>query len=246
MVRDSGNPASLYALRLREGAVPIVREVKVVGARNRDWEDVVYARTGGASWLYVVDSGQSGRDRHIYQVPEPDPEGPRRVSWFRRYRYAYPKNTHYNTEAALFHAGHLFLVTKTTPARLYRFDHPLSAERLNRPRFVGTLPGSANVSVARVSPDGRFLITANHQRAFVYRAQPGFGPLARFTSRSPVRQTWVSPGDNVEAGDFFPAGGCDLVLIAESRNVYRVSAHRPNVITAEHPGSGRAGNRSAP
>ena len=31
-------------------------------------------------------------------------------------------------------------------------------------------------------------------------------------------------GDNVEAGDFFPLGSCDVVMLAESRHVYRVLA----------------------
>ena len=41
MIRDSGNPASLYALRLRDGK-PWVREIKVKDARNQDWEDITY------------------------------------------------------------------------------------------------------------------------------------------------------------------------------------------------------------
>ena len=31
-------------------------------------------------------------------------------------------------------------------------------------------------------------------------------------------------GDNVEAGDFFPLESCDVIMLAESRHVYRVLA----------------------
>jgi hypothetical protein len=44
MIRDSGNPPSLYSLRLAggAGAQPRVREIPVLGAENRDWEDLAY------------------------------------------------------------------------------------------------------------------------------------------------------------------------------------------------------------
>ena len=31
-------------------------------------------------------------------------------------------------------------------------------------------------------------------------------------------------GDNVEAGDYFPTGSCDVVMLSESRQVYKVFA----------------------
>src|SRR6266513_6358424 len=37
MIRDSGHPASIYSLRIRKGR-PVVREVRVLGADNTDWE----------------------------------------------------------------------------------------------------------------------------------------------------------------------------------------------------------------
>lgn len=235
MIRDSGHPPSLYVVRFRGRQGHVIREVKVIGADNTDWEDIAYARNpDGTGRLYVIESGQSGRDRFIYKVPEPDPDGPLRAIPSRRFRYAYPGNRHYNTEAAFFHQSRLVLVTKTAPARLYRFEERLSPGRVNRPRFIGTLRGSPRVSVARVSPDGRTLVTANHNWLYVYRATSEDADLAHFIARRAVRRERVGVGDNVEAGDFFPAGDCDLVLVAESRNVYRV-------LSRGEPGPGDAG-----
>ena len=228
MIRDSGHAPSLYAVRFQGAQGHVVREFSVLGARNTDWEDVAYARNqDGTGRLYVVESGQTGWDRVIYKIGEPDPTRSGRVIRVRRYRYAYPRGRSYNTEAAFFHRDRLVLVTKTSPARLYRFEQRLSPDRVNRPRFVGVLRGAPRVSVARVSPDGHTLVAANHGWFYVYRAARPDADLGDFVGRPPAWRGGLEPGDNVEAGDFFPAGGCDVVFVAESKNVYRVLARAP-------------------
>jgi hypothetical protein len=223
VIRDSGHPASLYAVRFLTGGRSVVHEIRVAGADNTDWEDVAYARNrDGTGRLYVVESGQTGRDHYIYKIPEPDPLGPRRSVGFRRYAYAYPRGRHFNTEAALFHQGRLVLVTKTSPARVYRFENPLSSRRVNRPRFVGVLRGALTVSVTRVSTDGQLLVAANHNHLYVYRGIPG-ADLTQFVARRPDRTMVVGDGDNIEAGDFFPFRRCPLLLAAESKNIYRLA-----------------------
>ena len=227
MIRDSGHPASLYAIRFLPDGRTLLREIRVAGADNTDWEDVVYARNrDGTGRLYIVESGQTGRDHFIYKVPEPDPLGHRSSVGFRRYRYAYPRGRHFNTEAAFFHQGRLVLVTKTSPARVYRFEDRLSERRVNRPRFVGLLRGARTVSVTRVSPDGRVLVAANHNRLYVYRSQTPGADLSQFLARRPDGARSVGNGDNIEAGDFFPFRRCALLLAAESKSIYRLNPGR--------------------
>ncbi len=224
LIRDSGHPPSLYAVRFLARGRSILREVRVRGADNTDWEDVAYARNrDGTGRLYVVESGQTGRDHYIYKIPEPDPLGRGRSVGFRRYRYAYPTGRHFNTEAAFFHQDRLVLVTKTSPARVYRFEGLLSERRVNRPRFVGLLRGARTVSVTRVSPDGRVLVAANHNRLYIYRSSVPSADLAQFVFRRPDQSELVGTGDNIEAGDFFPFRRCALLLAAESKNVYRLA-----------------------
>jgi hypothetical protein len=227
MIRDSGHPPSLYAVRFLAGGRSAVREIRVAGAENTDWEDVAYARNrDGTGRLYVVESGQTGRDHYVYKIPEPDPLGPNRSVRFRRYRYAYPRGRHFNTEAAFFHQGRLVLVTKTSPARVYRFEGRLSSRRVNRPRFVGVLRGAQTVSVTRVSPDGQVLVAANHSRLYIYRSAVAAAALSQFVGRQPDRSEVVATGDNIEAGDFFPFRRCALLLAAESKNIYRLAPGR--------------------
>src|ERR1044072_618344 len=74
MIRDSGRPSSLYSFRIVNGR-PVVREIKVLGADNTDWEDVTYSLGGdGRGRLWIVESMQTHRDPYIYEVAEPDPD----------------------------------------------------------------------------------------------------------------------------------------------------------------------------
>ena len=221
MIRDSGHPASVYALRFDGDGRATSREIPVTAAQNHDWEDVTYAiAADGQPVLWVVESGQGGSNRVIYEIVEPsDPDTVTSLQPRARYAYAYPDGSA-NTEAAFTWDGGLVLASKNFPARLYRFG-PLSPTGVNQPTFVGELADSNGISVARPSPDGRWLITATHETVMEYRsAQPGV--LESFTGREPFHMVVASPGDNVEAGDFVAGGGCRLTLLSEDRNTYRL------------------------
>ena len=220
MIRDSGNPASLYALRLR-GGKPWVREIKVKGARNKDWEDITYTvGPDGKARLLIVESTQSGRAPYIYEVFEPDPDGPGQVRLNRRYRYRYPGNMQ-NTEASFMYDGDLVLVTKTVPAKLYRFAR-LRLGMVNRGRLVGQLHGSDRFSIARPSRDRFLLVASDHETVTTYRGDGG--KVHAFTAKQPAHRKTVANGDNIEAGDFYPHASCHVLLISERRNIYRVTA----------------------
>ena len=224
MIRDSGHPASLHALRLGPDGTATSREIPVQGAANRDWEDVVHTvGPDGHGRLWVVESGQGGGGRAVYEIPEPDPDTATAARAVARYPYAYPDGSA-NTEAALAWDGDLVLVTKNFPARVYRFTEPLVAGRVNKPVFVGELSDSNGISVARPSPDHRWIATATHDTVFVYRNAAAPGTLEGFMDQEPFHVLVAAPEDNVEAGDFFPAGACDLWLLSETRNTYRLTS----------------------
>jgi hypothetical protein len=220
MIRDSGNPASLYALRVRNGK-PWVREIKIKGARNHDWEDLTYTiGADGKARLLIVESTQSGRAPYIYEVFEPDPDGPGHVRMHRRYRYRYPGKTQ-NTEASFMYDGRLVLVTKTIPAKLYRFPK-LRTGTVNRGKLVGRLQGSDRFSIARPSSDRSLLVASDHETVTTYRGDGG--QVHAFTAKQPANRKTVANGDNIEAGDFYPHASCNVLLISESRNIYRLTS----------------------
>jgi len=225
MIRDSSHPASLYALRVNPDGTATSREIPVAGATNRDWEDITLAeRADGTSVIWVVESGQGGSGgRQIYEITEPDPETATTVT-ATRYNYAFPDRST-NTEAGFTWDNQLVLASKNFPTRLYRFTRPLSTFGTNEASFVGELTDSNGISVAKPSPDGKWLVTATHERVYVYRRAAGEETLEGFTNREPLHMIVAAPDDNVEAGDFFPPGACDLLLVSETRNTYRLESH---------------------
>jgi hypothetical protein len=224
MIRDSGHPNELYALRFNADGAATSRVLPVAGAENRDWEDVTRFETpDGRSGLWIVESGQSGSNRTIYEVPEPDPDKDPVARATARYTYAYPDEKK-NTEAAFTFDNKLVLVSKSFPARVYRFDKPLSTSGVNVPTLIGELSDSRGVSVAKPSPDHRWLATATHDTLFLYK-NSGAGSLEGFLDREPFHAMVFAPEDNVEAGDFVPAfGECMALFASETRNTYRVDS----------------------
>jgi hypothetical protein len=119
--------------------------------------------------------------------------------------------------------GDLVVVTKTEPSRVYRFDGPLVESVVNVPSYVGTLPMGERLSVAALSVDQRTLAVSSHGKLDVYENRGNAHDLAALISNPVVRH--VMPADNREGGSFFPYGSCDLLLVAESRTVWRLE-HR--------------------
>lgn len=95
---------------------------------------------------------------------------------------------------------------------------------MNRPVFVGELSDSNGISVAKPSPDGRWLATTTQDTVFLYRNSAAPGTLEGFVNQEPFHVRVAAPEDNVESGDFFPAGECQLLLASEQRNTYRLAS----------------------
>ena len=238
-IRDSGQPASLYALKPSSDGTAVAREFPALGLVNSDWEDMAWTPgpAPGTGHLWVLENvgnGWSG-PRWIYQFDElaPDsPPGPPPVtpvapaptpaSQVGAYQWAYP-DTQVNTETMFVFNGDLVVVTKTEPSRVYRFDRPLVQSEVNIPVYVGTLPLGQRLSVAALSADQRTLAVSSHGKLDVYENRGDPYDLAALISNPVVSQ--AMPADNREGGSFFPYGSCDLLLVAESKTVWKLD-HR--------------------
>jgi hypothetical protein len=222
-IRDSGRPASIYSLRIRGGR-PIVREVRVLGAENTDWEDITYSvGKDGRGRLWIIESMQKRRDPYIYEVVEPDPYRATTVRLHMRHRFKYPGHGYANTEASFWYDQKLVLATKSNPTRLYRFDS-LTGKGTHWPKYVGDLHGAPRLSVLRPSPDHSALVASDHDTVSVFTGRGAGSPLHAFVGQGPAYKKTIFRGDNVEAGDYFPTGSCDVVMMSESRRIYRVLA----------------------
>jgi hypothetical protein len=221
VIRDSGHTPSIYSFRMA-GDRSVVREIKVLGADNRDWEDITYSvGPDGKGRLWIVESMQSSRDPYIYEVVEPNPHTATTVRLKSRRRFQYPGDRFQNTEASFWYDGHLVLATKSSPTRLYRFDS-LAGEGILRPKLIGALEGAPRISVLRPSPDHSALVASSHQTVSVFTGKGKGSDLADFVGKKPASRDRSFPNDNVEAGDYFPAGSCRLLMLSEQKNLYRV------------------------
>jgi hypothetical protein len=218
MIRDSGRPASLYSLRIVNGN-PVVREVKVLGAENTDWEDITYSvGRDGRGRLWIIESMQKHRDPYIYEVVEPDPDRAVTVRLHMRHRFKYPGQGYQNTEASFWYDQKLVLATKSNPTRLYRFD-ALTGRGTHRPRYIGVLHGAPRISVLRPSPDHSALVASDHETISVFLGKGRGSDIRDFVGKWPAYRKTTFWG-----GDYFPTGSCDVVMLSESRKVYKVLA----------------------
>jgi hypothetical protein len=128
-----------------------------------------------------------------------------------------------NTETMFAFDGDLVVVSKTSPSRVYRFNGPLLPFIVNVPTYVGTLPMGSLPSIAALSVDQRTLAISNHGKVDVYENRHDIDDLAALIANPVFHQDMAS--DNREGGSFFPYGSCDIVLVAESKTLWRLG-HR--------------------
>lgn len=111
----------------------------------------------------------------------------------------------------------LLLLAPAAPA-----EGGFRCDSVNRPVYKGKLRRGGLVSVARLSPGNHLFVTATHEVVRVYQLGEVLNGVADLTRARPVAVRRVAPGDNVEAGDFFPFGQCRFLLVSERRNTYRL------------------------
>jgi hypothetical protein len=217
MVRDSGNPASLYSFEVDGRGAVTSAEFPVTGATNGDWEDVAYTTEDGTGHLWVLDNiNRHTSPKTIWEVAEPAPghDGPAQlVGW---YRWQYPDGNH-DTETLFALDGHLVVVSKTEPSRAYVFDGRLLAGGLNTPRLLGEVTGPRLV-LGSTTADERLLLTSSTRTDTIYVTRIASG----WTGAAAPAFELEMPAAQREAGDFFPADGCDIILLDERENIWRL------------------------
>ncbi|WP_394845766.1 hypothetical protein LZC95_53150 [Pendulispora brunnea] len=222
VIRDSGRPSSVYAIKANSNGIFTVKEHKVAGATNKDWEDVVYGEENGKGVLYVLDTAA----KLVYKLAEPDPNGSADATVLAKYSYSFPDSASgtcgptNNAESMFLFppvTGKLHIVRKkSSPAGVYVLDNP-SASATTALKKVGELDNAACISVASISHDGLFMVTAAHEST---RVRKGTGSLQSLLSGPIVFESKTSAGDSVEGGDFFPWGSCAITLVAEGKNTF--------------------------
>ena len=127
---DSGGEAALYAIDERSGK--ITKTVRIINAKNRDWEDIAYDE----NYVYIGDFGNNrgnSRDLKIYKIPRAALRSQKRVrAEVIRFRYSdqkdfrlRPYKHNYDCEAMVAYHGKLYLFSKDwedQKSRLYELS----------------------------------------------------------------------------------------------------------------------------
>lgn len=260
---DSGNEPNLFCLdtsgRLQvppgEDAESF-QGIQVEGATLVDWEDI--ARHGDR--LYITDMGNNlNARRHlgVYEVVEPSPQA-RSVKVERFFEVEYPDQKtfpprdrwRYDCEAAFYHDGALYFLTKERPAyrlfvqqgntTLYRLDLATVKER-NILEKVDRATGLGGwVTAADVSHDGRYLALVCEspvQSIWLYELPPDSDKL--LSEALVVKQYVFHHGGQLESLAFVKDGESEvLMMMNEEQELFRVEMERFQVVRRQTAPSG--------
>lgn len=77
---DSGSDPVIYLINDR---AEIIMEVRLMGIKNRDWEEIVTVNKEGKSYIYVAEIGDNKavhKNVKLYEIPEPKFNGERSIT----------------------------------------------------------------------------------------------------------------------------------------------------------------------
>lgn len=172
---DSGNPNQIQLVR-QDGQV--VARFTVVGATNRDWEDIAIGPgpVAGESYLYLADIGDNKlryAEKIIYRFPEPSLTGQRfpytgQITNVDVIQLTLPNGAQ-NAEAILVEPDtkDLYILTKGDRTALYRASYPQSLTQSTRMTCLLVMPFD-KVTSAGISPDNREILIRTYGQMFYY------------------------------------------------------------------------------
>lgn len=172
---DGGHPPSLYAL---DTAGALLAEIPLLGAQNRDWEDVATGECAAGACIYLADIGdnQEIRDRIIlYRLTDPGVyDGtPRRADAF---PMVLPDGPRDMESIFLLPGEEVFFVSKgrNHPVTLYRYPPPLRPGKTVTLEAVQVLsegkePLPAQVTGADATADGRIVAIRSYEALRFFR-----------------------------------------------------------------------------
>ena len=171
---DSGNPAAVY---LVDEDLKIRLTCKLMGIKNRDWEDIAVGPGPDENkrYLYVADIGDNEAkhaEKYIYRFEEPrlgDQSGEITISAFDTISFRLEDGKK-DTEAIMIHpvTKDIYVVTKReAPVHVYELKYPYSLGEASIAQEIVSLPFTQIVS-AGISMDGEEMVMKNYDHIFYW------------------------------------------------------------------------------
>ena len=213
---NDGKKERLYAID-RKGET--VGEIKVTGAKFKDWEDI--ALDAGNN-LYIADTGDNNAERPevaVYQLAEPNPKATEKsVRITRQWVLRYPLGAR-DCESIIVRGTNVYLISKLTKnqmAEIFTFRlQDAGAPITLKP--LGRLAMDSPATAADLSADGKQVAVTSKAGAFFF----DFGDAFVTTGISRAVQYVPFGHESIEACTFVPDG---LLVAAETRELFLFEA----------------------
>ena len=202
--QDSGHPNSLYLLS-RDGVQ--IREVKVPGSANRDWEDVAIGPgpLAGVNYLYIGDIGNNNQPTSpvgvIYRVPEVNNVGADfNESALEKITFSYPDGPK-DAESLLLDPASkdIFVLSKEMQGTgIYRLPFPQSTTETITAEKIGNVPSVFMATGADISKDGSEILVRTYLAVYYWKVKSG-ETIRQTLTQAATRQLLVAPEPQGEA-----------------------------------------------
>lgn len=228
-LNDSGDSARIFAITMDGEAVRPENDagpykgIKVLNARNVDWEDIAADDDGNLIIGAFGNHKIPRRDLALYVIKEPNPRLTKATSVIKKIRFRYPDQTdftlainNFDCEAVFAWGGKYYLLTKhrtNTRTQLYRFDD-IDEEQENVLTLVGDYDIGGMVTAADVSTDGKRLAVLTYNAVWVFAISGGDDNFLK----GKASRCAIAMGQ-CEAICF---DGNDLIVSSEQRGLYRI------------------------
>ena len=171
---DSGNPPVLRLLK-HDGSAG--KTVILIGATNRDWEDLVLSSgpEDGKKYIYVGEIGDNNLQYpqySIYRLIEPAVNKDS-ISDFDRIDFVYPDGPH-DAEAMVIDSGSkdIYIITKRDQvSKIYKLSYPQSVHSTMTAEFVMDLPYRGVVSAAYSAQHE--ILVKTYSNVYYYKGKVG-------------------------------------------------------------------------
>jgi hypothetical protein len=188
---DSGSSAQVIALR---SDATVARQYTIVGATNRDWEDIAIGPgpIAGRDYLYLADIGNNAlgdATMYLYRVPEPDvPAGTSSPASLvaEVFPFHYP-NGNWNAETLWIDPvdGSPYVLTKvaSTTCSVFRYPLPLDGGVDKEMVLAATLVNMPTLFTGGdVSQDGRWIFARTDTEIRAWHRAPGTPFMSAFAN----------------------------------------------------------------
>lgn len=222
---DSDGEAELFAI---DTTGQVLGRVRVVGARNRDWEAIALGPCPAGECLYIADTGDNLGERDdatIFRIPEPAPSDTA-TEPAERFPIRYPDGPRDTEAIYILPNGRLYLINKGrhAPISIYSYpgefmaDQPVELRRVAR---LGTEPVglSFQVTDAAATPDGRFVAVRTYTAVQLYRVGWGGRLRARL------------PGEGIDVQALAEPQG-EGIVITNDGTIFLISESGPPGVPA--------------